>query len=70
MRLDKRYILTLGILTLLALSGCMTGWDDKSYQEYRRISDKQNAQTKILQQEAFRRKQEAYYDSLLKKQSP
>lgn len=47
-------------------SGCVTGFNGDQYKEYRRISDRQNAQTERLQQEAFRQKQEAYYDSQLR----
>ena len=54
------------LILLMTSSGCVTGFNGDQYKEYRRISDRQNAQTERLQQEAFRQKQEAYYDSQIR----
>lgn len=55
------------LLPILLLSGCVTGFDGEEYQEYRRITDKLNENTRQLKEAEFRRKQEAYYDQQLRK---
>ena len=45
------------------ITGCMTGWDGKSYMEYRKITNELKAHTDSIKEAEFRRKQEAFYDS-------
>lgn len=59
----------LATLPLLFLSGCITGFNGKEFQKAIKGINELNAHTRQMEEAAFRRNQEAYYDMQLRKVS-